>query len=129
MHRKKPKTPKEGGRVAAGYGKQALRAGPTALYRPLLNYLDCHMKLGYLALTTALAGGIAVAGAGRAQAVGCLSGAAAGAVAGHYAGHHAVLGAVGGCIAGHEIAKHREEKRMQEMQTEQQAGYMRTRSN
>jgi len=107
-------------------GQQALRAGPTALYRPPLNDLDYNMKLGYVALTAALATGIATAGAGRAQAVDCLSGATAGAVAGHYAGHHAVLGAIGGCIGGHEIAKHREKKeRMQETHAEQQTSSMR----
>jgi len=105
--------------------QQALRAGPTALYRPPLNDLDYNMKLGYVALTAALAAGIATVGAGRAHAVGCLSGAAAGAVAGHYAGHHAVLGAIGGCVAGHEIAKHRENKeRLQETHAQQQTDYM-----
>ena len=67
------------------------------------------MKLGYIALTLALAVGFGAATAQNARAAGCLSGAAAGAVLGHVAGHHAVLGAVGGCIAGHEVAKHRKE--------------------
>jgi outer membrane lipoprotein SlyB len=66
------------------------------------------MKLGYIALTVALAVGFG-ATANNALAAGCLSGGAAGAVIGHVEGHHAVFGAIGGCIAGHEIAKHRKE--------------------
>jgi len=45
-----------------------------------------------------------IAGAGSAQAAGCLKGAAIGGVAGHYAGHHAVLGAAAGCVIGHHEA-------------------------
>ena len=81
------------------------------------------MKPGYFAFTALLAAGIALAGADRAQAAGCLSGAAAGAVVGHYAGHHAVLGAIGGCVAGHEIAKQREKKaRLQQAPAQAQPG-------
>jgi hypothetical protein len=40
----------------------------------------------------------------RAEAAGCLSGAAVGGVAGHVAGHHGVLGAAAGCAVGHHMA-------------------------
>jgi hypothetical protein len=50
----------------------------------------------------------------RADAAGCLKGAAVGGVAGHVAGHHAVLGAAAGCAIGHhEAAKHAREDREQ----------------
>ena len=53
--------------------------------------------------------------AARAQAAGCLKGAAVGGVAGHYAGHHGVLGAGAGCVIGHhEANKHAREKAQQQ---------------
>jgi heme O synthase-like polyprenyltransferase len=56
-----------------------------------------------------------IAGAGAADARGCLKGAAIGGVAGHFAHHHALLGAAAGCAIGHHYAaKHdREMKRNQ----------------
>lgn len=48
---------------------------------------------------------LAVATAGRAQAAGCLKGAAVGGVGGHFVGKgHAVVGAAGGCLVGHHMA-------------------------
>ena len=57
------------------------------------------MKLlaGLLALTL-------IAGAGAAEARGCLKGAVVGGVAGHFAHHHALLGAAAGCAIGHHYA-------------------------
>jgi hypothetical protein len=53
----------------------------------------------------------------RAQAAGCLKGAAVGGVAGHYAGHHGVLGTGAGCVIGHhEATKHAREKTQQQQQ-------------
>ncbi len=49
---------------------------------------------------------LTVAGAGPAEAKGCLKGAAVGGVGGHFVGKgHAVLGAVAGCAIGHHRAK------------------------
>lgn len=81
-------------------------------FRPSVDSLG--IDLGTLRLA-ALAGVVAVSLAIaplRAQAIGCLSGAAAGAVAGHVAGHHGVIGAIGGCVVGHHLAakKKREEQ-------------------
>ena len=61
--------------------------------------------------TTLLLALILMAGAGAAEARGCLKGAVVGGVAGHFAHHHAVLGAVAGCAVGHHYAhkKYREE--------------------
>ena len=60
-----------------------------------------------------------LAGAGQAEARGCLKGAAVGAVAGHVAGHHAVVGAVAGCAVGHHLAK-KEERRQRQQQAQPQ---------
>ncbi|MCQ8240812.1 hypothetical protein [Rhizosaccharibacter radicis] len=48
--------------------------------------------------------GLAVAGAGAADAKGCIKGAAVGGVAGHVAGHHGMAGAAVGCAVGHHEA-------------------------
>lgn len=53
----------------------------------------------------------------RADAEGCLKGAAVGGVAGHMAGHHTMLGAGAGCAIGHhEASKHEREDRAQAQQ-------------
>ena len=62
--------------------------------------------LRFLAFPLVL-GAAALAGAGVAEARGCLKGALVGGVAGHYAGHHGVIGAIGGCIAGRQLANRR----------------------
>jgi hypothetical protein len=65
------------------------------------------MKLLSIVLPLAL-----LAGAGSADAKGCLKGAVVGGVAGHFAHHHALLGAAAGCAIGHHLAhKHDIEKR------------------
>jgi hypothetical protein len=48
------------------------------------------------------------AGAGPADAKGCIKGTLVGGVAGHYAGHHGMLGAIGGCAVGHHMASEKE---------------------
>jgi len=70
-----------------------------------------------------LAALILFAGAGAAQAKGCLKGAAVGGVAGHFAHHHAVLGAAAGCIVGHHLAKKKErEERAQREEQRREEG-------
>jgi hypothetical protein len=53
-----------------------------------------------------------VAGAGSADAKGCIKGAVVGGVAGHFAHHHPILGAAAGCAIGHHYATKHERERM-----------------
>jgi hypothetical protein len=66
-----------------------------------------------------LALSIVLAGAGAAEARGCLKGAVIGGVAGHYAHHHALAGAAIGCIVSHHMA-HEQDKRLAEQRRLQQ---------
>ena len=64
--------------------------------------------------------GASLLSAPRAEAAGCLSGAAVGGVAGHVAGHHGILGAAAGCAVGHHMAvRQNRAARMQQQQSQQ----------
>ena len=57
----------------------------------------------------------------KADAAGCLKGAAVGAVAGHVAGHHTALGAGAGCVIGHHEAAKNAKQKTQQQNTEGQS--------
>ncbi len=65
-------------------------------------------------LVTIIAAGLALAaaGAGAAEAKGCLKGAVVGGIAGHMAGKHTTAGVIGGCAVGHHMAKTKAKKEM-----------------
>lgn len=54
--------------------------------------------------TTVIAATLFVAGAGQAEAKGCIKGAIIGGIAGHYLAERGVVGAVAGCLGGRYIA-------------------------
>lgn len=57
--------------------------------------------------TTMIATTLLVAGAGQAEAKGCIKGAIIGGIAGHYLAERGVVGAVAGCLAGRALANRR----------------------
>ena len=57
--------------------------------------------------TTMIVATLLVAGAGQAEAKGCIKGAIIGGIAGHYLAERGVVGAVAGCLAGRALANRR----------------------